>query len=403
MAVLGAAALLVGVAIYLLGVTRVGGGGLDFPVLYEMGRGIAFGKDVYTTYDTQYYSERYGSTQYGMFYPPSTGVAVLPLSLLPYPAAMWAFTLLTLFVVVFGVRQLFRIRPEVTPPSLWLFAAALVLASASMRWGAMLLQVAPLVFGLLCAFVGALHRGKPKVAIAIAMLVLCLKVTLAAPLLGLLFIYRRFAAVASIIGAWLAITVAGFWRLGPDSFAGYRANVAHLEDITNISSPDPWRPIALPRLDWVSLGYGLTESMIMARVISVGLAGLFGLWLLREWLRSEKAATPRNTALFLPALVCLNSCALYHHQYDAIMFFAPVFVVWLFLERRITPAVLLCLPLLVMIVALPIGKVQNVMQQWLGLFGVGLLKLSFPVAFTLALVGSMLNLSKHLKSPAKPA
>jgi hypothetical protein len=401
MALLGPAALLVGLTICVLGVVRVGGGGLDFPVLYEMGRGVALGNDVYTTYDTQYYIDRYGSTQYGMFYPPSTGVAVLPLSLLPYPAAMWSFTILMLVAVVLGIREIFRMRPEAVPPSAWYLAAALVLSSAAMRWGAMLLQVAPLIFGLLCLFIGALHRGRSKLAIAIAMLVLCLKVTLAAPFLGLLCIYRKFAAVAALLASWVVINAVGFWRMGPASFSGYRSNIAHLEDITNISSPDPWRPVALPRLDWVSLGYGLTQNLSVARALNYTLAAGFGLWLLREWLRNSKVISPRNTALFLPVLICLNSCALYHHQYDAIMFFAAAFVVWTCLERRVTAAVVLCVPLLVMIVALPIGKVQNLLQQWLGLFGVGLLKLSFPVAFTLALIGSMLNLSRHALEKAK--
>jgi hypothetical protein len=398
---LGVTALLVGLTIWLLGVVRVDGGGLDFPVLYEMGRGVVNGTDVYSTFDARYYFDKYGVTQYGMFYPPSTGIAILPLALLPYPVAMWSFAVLTLLAIVFGVRELFRIRPGAVPQSAWYFATGLVLASAAMRWGAMLLQLAPLVFGLLCLFIAGLHRGRPKLAVGIAMLVLCFKVTLALPFVGLLAIYRRFGAAFAMAGAWIAINAVGFWRFGSASFAGYRKNIAILEDISQISSPDPWRPVALPRLDWMSLCYGITRDLTVARVLSLILAVTCGLWLLREWLRNSKQPTPTNTALFLPALVCLNSCAVYHHQYDAVMFFAPVFVAWICLERRITPALVLCLPLLVMIVALPIGKVQDLLQQWLGLFGVGLLKLSFPVAFTLALLGSMLNLSSHaLDKPA---
>jgi hypothetical protein len=393
MPLLGISALAIGLTICVLGIVRVGGGGLDFPVLYEMGRGIAFGNDVYSTYDTQYYLEKYSCTQYGMFYPPSTGVVLLPLSLLPYAAAKWSFTVLTLLAVVFGVRELFRIRPGATPPSAWYIAAAVVLASAAMRWGAMLLQVAPLIFGLLCLFIAALHRNRPKLAVAIAMLVICLKMTLALPFVGLLAVYRRFGAAVAIAGSWVCINALGFWRLGHGSFAGYRKNVAMLEDMSQISSPDPWRPVALPRLDWVSLSYGVTQNLTLSRVISLALTTFFALWLFREWRRNSKTLTLRNTALFLPALVCLNSSAVYHHQYDAIMFFAPVFVGWLCLERRVTPAIALCAPLVLMIVALPIGKVQGLLQQSLGLFGVGLLKLSFPVAFTLALIGSMVNFS----------
>lgn len=392
---LGIFALIVGLTISVLSVVRVGGGGLDFPVLYETGRGIAFGTDVYTSFDAEYYRARYTVTQYGMFYPPSTGVAVLPLALLPYGVAKWSFTVLTLVVVIFGVRELFRLRPGAVGPSAWYIAAAVVLASAAMRWGAMLLQVAPLVFGLLCLFIAALHRARPRLAIGIAMFVLCLKVTLAPPFLGLLLVYRKFGAVFAMVTAWIGINAFGFWRFGPGSFAGYRSNVAVLEDINQISSPDPWRPVALPRLDWVSLGYGLTGNLPLSRILSAGLAVGFGLWIFREWLRGSPALTPRNTALFLPALVCLSSCGMYHHQYDAVMFFAPVFITWICLERRVTPALVLCAPLVLMILALPIGKVQDLLEHSLGLFGVGLLKLSFPVAFTLAMIGSTLHLSSH--------
>jgi hypothetical protein len=397
----GVAVLLLGLAISVYSIARGEKSGIDFPVLYEMGRGIAFGIDVYSTFDAKYYKEQYDVSQFGMFYPPSTGVAILPLALLPYPAARLVFTVLTLFTVVFGVRELFRIRPGAVSQAGWYVAAAIVLASAAMRWGAILLQVAPLVLGLLCWFVGALHRDRPKLAVAIAVFSLCLKMTLALPFLGLLAVYRRFGAAFAAVGIWIGVNALGFLRLGPDSFRGYRDNIAILEDIAHISSPDPWRPIALPRLDWVSLVYGVTENLTLSRVLNLVFAAVFALWLLREWLRSPKTLDPRTTALFLPPLVCLGLCVVYHHQYDAVSFFAPAFVVWIFLERRITPAVVLSAPLLLMIVALPIGKAQALLEQWFGLFGVGLLKLSFPIACTLALIGGMLNLSSRALEPQK--
>jgi len=280
--------------------------------------------------------------------------------------------------------------------------AGIVLMSAAMRWGMMLLQLAPIVLGLLCLFVVALHTGRPKLAMAIAMLVLWMKMTLAVPFLGLLGVYRRFGALFAVVASWLALNVFGFWRFGNNSFAGYRQNIALLEDITKISSPDPWRTVALPRLDWVSLAYGITLNLTLSRILSLVLGAVFALWLLRAWWSSSKTLTLENTALFLPALVCFGSAAVYHHQYDAVLFFAPALLAWVCLERRITLAALLCAPLLLMIVAMPIGKVQDVLLQWLGLFGVGLLKLSFPVVFTLALFGSMLNLSRRSRSaPAR--
>jgi glycosyl transferase family 87 len=368
------------------------GGGVDFPVLYVMGQSILDGTNVYLPAQTAAFRTDFGVSQFGVFYPPTTGFVVLPLALLPYSVARWAFAVIITVAIVLGIRALVRLANPEAPSAVWMIAAGVVLASSAMRWGMMLLQVAPLVLGLLCWFVSLLHRGKPRAAIAVALLAMSLKMTLAVPFLGLLALRRHFLGAASVIGAWATLNAIGFWRMGPGAFAHYQRSIGELEQIGHISSPDPWRPIALPRLDWVSLFYGITADLTFARAAALALTGVCFLCLAWHVLRTPRPHALRTTAAFLGATTCLGSLGVYHHQYDAILFFAPALLGLLLFDLKDRWGYLLIAPLMAMILVLPIGQAQAVLGGLLGLTGVGLLKLSFPVAFTLALIGCLLML-----------
>ena len=147
----------------------------------------------------------------------------------------------------------------------------------------------------------------------------------------------------------------------------------------------------MPRLDWTSLLYGLTGNLSASRLASLALAGLVSLWLLRAGLKIAEPNSLHSTALFLPPLVCLGSLCVYHHQYDACLFFAPALLSYFVLGRELRPrwALLLVAPILAMILVLPIGVAQKLANDALGVFGIGLLKLSFPIAVSLALLGSL--------------
>ena len=365
-------------------------GGVDFPVVYVMGQGILNGTNVYLPEQTAAFIRDYGVDQYGMFYPPATGFAALPFALLPYVVAKWTFAVVITALIVVGIRELVRLARPDAPPHLWMIAAGIVLASSAMRWGMMLLQVAPLVLGLLCVFVSLLHRGKTRAAVAVAIVAMALKMTLAGPFLGLLALRRHFVAAATVVAAWVTLNVIGFWRMGSGAFAHYQRNIGELEQLGHISSPDPWRPIALPRLDWVSLFYGVTGDLTFARGAAVAVAAACLLWLAWFALRTPRPRDLRTTAVFLGAATCLGSLGVYHHQYDAILFFAPALLGVLLFDPKFRWGYVLVAPLVAMILVLPIGQAQAVLVSTLGLTGVGLLKLSFPVAFTLALLGCFL-------------
>lgn len=380
--------------------------GVDFPVLYVMGEGVLRGVDVYVPGETAMFRERFNVSEFGMFYPPATGFALAPLALLPYSTAKWVWFLLIDAALVFGIRALVRTAAPSSKPHVWMSCAGIVLLSAAIRWGLMLLQAAPLVLGLLCLFVALLHGKRGAGVLAISVFVTSVKMTLALPFLGLLALHRRFGAVAASAGAWIALNALGFWRMGGGSFSGYRQNIAILEALDNISSPDPWRPIALPRLDWFYLIYGLSSNLRLARVLALAISAIVFLWLLREAMRDRSRPTLTRSALFLAPFVCFGSLCVYHHQYDACLFFAPALLACFLWPRRRAHfwVYVLFAPLLLEILFLPIGRVQSVLQSAWGLFGVGVLKLSFPVVVTLALVGSLLTLRLHdVEFDAPPA
>ena len=112
----------------------------------------------------------------------------------------------------------------------------------------------------------------------------------------------------------------------------------------------------------------------------------------------------RSTALFLPPLVCLGSLCVYHHHYDASLFFVPALLWGLVLARQGLPrwGAFMSAPLLAIILILPFGFAQNLASKLFGEHGIGLLKLSFPLALTAALVGSLALLFRGLRA-AEPA
>jgi Glycosyltransferase family 87 len=373
--------------------------GVDFAVLYRMGVGIASGENVYATPrdpDTPR-DERYiGQVT---VYPPATGFVALPLALLPYAVAKAVFYLISNLMLVLGVRAIVRLAMPQARNYVWLFAAGLVLFSAAIRWGMMLLQGAPFVCGLLCLFVAALHTDRPRLAGLIAALAVAFKMTLALPFLGLLLLHRRFAMLATSVGLWFGLNALGFLRMGSAALPTYQGNVKALEllgTVTNINAPDPWMGAALPRLDWVFLFYGLSRNLAVSWSAGLLCTGAVSLWLLREGLRTASPPSLPTTATFLAVLVCLGSLCVYHHQYDACLFLVPMLLACFGSEllRQPSWALLLTSPLALMLALLPIGMVQRMIESTSGSHSVGLLKLAFPVAFTLALSGSMIILER---------
>ncbi len=385
-----------------VGWIRAKNGGGDFKVLHLMGTGILTGTNVYKFNGFG----DVGQGILGMVYPPATGFSVVPLALLPYPIAKVSFFALSNLAIIVGVRSLVRFVSKDAPSYVWMFTVAAILLSAAIRWGIMLLQGAPLVLGLLCSFLVAFHTNRPRTAYALAVFATAFKMTLSIPFLGLLLLRRRFVAVGVAIGVWVLLNAIGFHRMGPDAFATYQANVRAFESLAvphNINAPDPWLGAALPRLDWVFLFYGLTKNLAVSRFANLACCGVTALYLAWEGWRTPSPSTVATSARFLVPLACLGSLCVYHHQYDACIFFAPL-ILFAFgpASLRKPPwAVWLAVPLAFMITLLPIGQVQKLIEITAGEHWVALLKLTFPVAITATLIGSLAMIKYGVDEPGE--
>jgi hypothetical protein len=407
---LGAALLLGGLSVgWKRTHTKMEGEGVDFAVLHVMAVGIARGVNVYDLNAHPEHRENVGGVAYPrgamglVVYPPVTGFPMLPLALMPFRTAklLW-FAILNLTLIL-GIRSLVRVVAPQAHAYVWLLSAGIIMVSAAIRWGMMLLQGAPFVLGLLCFFVAAVARGQKPLSLAIAVFATAFKMTLALPFVGLLLLQRRIGAAFASAGAWLAFNGLGFARMGTGALASYQRSIAGFDsstDPTNINSPDPWSGVSLPRLDWVYLFYGATGNLALSRFVSLACAAAVAAFLVREGWRMPREQSIERTALFLAPLVCLGSLCVYHHQYDVCLFFAPALLACLGPSSLHRPrwAVLLVVPLLLVMAALPIGAGENAALRAFGPPGIGLFKLIFPVVITLALAGSLVILRRSHES-----
>jgi len=398
---LGVGVLLLGVLSSALASRRLG---VDYASLHLMADGIANGTHIYDpAVQKELFATRYEiGAPPGMFYPPATGFAMLPFAFLPYRLGMLVWLALLVVAVVFGVRILLSlVAPKFA--SLWPLVAGLALLSASVRWGMTALQGAPLLLGLLCVLISALHTNRPRLALAVAVFATAFKITLAVPFLGLLLLRRRYTAVAAAVGGWVALNVAGFARIGGlAAYRTYQANMRVVEALGNINTPDPFEFKSIPRVDWTYLFHGLGHNLLVARVLSLLLAGVTALWLLREGRRARDPGALSVTTVFVTPLVCLGSLAVYHHHYDLSLLLVPLLLTLFGAARVRRPlrALWAMAPLLFLILLAPVGKAQSIMLQRFGMTGLGWVRLMFPLAVSLTLMGSLTVLRRRLDEAA---
>jgi len=374
--------------------------GVDFASLHAMGKAIVTRTDVYdTAWQRRAFPAEYGLVHPpGMFYPPATGFCLVPFGLLPYGLGKTLWILTLAVGVVAGVRQLVRLVLPNASSDVWMALGSAALLSAVMRWGLTPLQGAPLTFGLLCFFVSALVRGKPRLATAIAVFATAFKMTLALPFLALLALDKRWRSIALVGGSWLLLNVTGFWLMGPSALASYREAMLVVEAFFDINSPDPWFRYSIPRLDWKYLLYGLLHDINLAQQATLLLAAATASWLgwfcIRFW-RGRQPLSLEVVVPFLAAAVCLGSLCVYHHHYDASLFLAPALLLLHGPTRRSLPrrAWLMCLPLLAMLLLLPVATVYRILDRSLPAAAIGVFNLTFPLAMSLALGGSLVALS----------
>jgi hypothetical protein len=379
--------------------------GEDFGSLFVISKSILERFDIYnaTTVERVAAYRNYANSDWvpwGIFNPPSSGVALLPLALLPYEIAKVLYFILATTVLLGGMCRLMQLFTNGLQFGTQVLILGAVLCSAGARWGFFYLQQAPLIFGLLGLFLWELDKQRSVRAFAICTLAILLKFTLFLPFAGLSLIRGRRLLVAATITASVLANVVGFALIGgTDAVRGYRANMALFERPDQLNYPDFRAPNSMQRLDWPYLLNALSPDLSRSQIIALFLTALSAAWLLLEFYRVRRFADePSTTVAFLGPLVCLSLLSVYHHHYDAIALLGPVL---LYLGRPAEPSdrpliVLFVIPVILFVGLWPLEKSQQVVETLLGEGSAGGLKLIGALCVSLAFGVSLVLLRRFI-------
>jgi len=377
-------------------------GGGDFGPMHLMGVAVVRGLPIYDrAFQLQLFANgEYPGPPQGMFYPPATGVALLPLAWFSFRIAQHVWCGLTMLAIVFGVRALLKAaRPDLQPRA-WRFAAGFVMLSAGVRWGITPGQGAPLVLGLLCLFMAQLFNGNRWWAIAIAAFALAFKFTLAVPFLLLLLCFRNYRGLVLCAGTWVVSNAVGLYRVGGlTAMHDYKMNIATVEALGDINTPDPWAPISVPRTDLSYLAFGVLRNLPLARTLAQLACVVIAVVLIWLAWRLGPHPTLRQAFGYLLVGTCLGAAAVYHHHYDWAVLIAPLLLGCLLQERSGLKRTdwLLLSPMCAMLAFLPIALAQRLLIDAFGSRGVVLLNFSFPVLTLVGIGVGLLSLFSGLR------
>lgn len=384
--------------------------GEDFGHMLVVGKSFVEGLNVYTVEDLQsVYRDFTGTDSYtpwGVFYTPSSGMALLPLTFLPYQLAKITWFVLACGVLLGGVWQLMRVFvPDMATGYRVLVLGALMCTSAA-RWGFFYMQAAPLLFGLLCFFVVALHRKHAGIAFAIGAFAICLKFTLILPFMGMALLKKRLVMIIAICFIWGLVNVAGFARMGGmAAVSGYQEQMTRFNQVDQLNYPDFREPNSMQRTDWPYLlnapKVAIERSQMIGHVLSV--LALF--WLCFQMYRlRDRVDDPTTEIMMLGPLVCLSLLSVYHHHYDSIALFGPL-IGYLALPNRKEHLGWIGAFSVPVVLFAGIYQIQQFQVAVDAVFGEGssiYLKLMGVVCVNIAFIASLVLLQKHVNRASAP-
>ena len=342
--------------------------GADYLSMYLLARSIATRQNIYSpdAYVPAFSKEYPGRSAPGIYYPPSTGLVLLPLGLLSYPLSSLAWFALLVVSVAWTTRELLRLFAPKLDTGLWLLVSGLVLLTACMRWNMYALQGAPLIYSGLGLFVVALHRSQTRTLFLLTCFMLCFKATFALPLFGLLLLYRHYRLGVTALLVWVVLNAIGFFCLGHGSFAAFRQGMAEMEAPGGLNSPNPWEMISVMRLDWVYLACGIGANLFLARLLNGVLTAIVGIWLLMQTRRLRFHAVDLNTTtVFLLPWTCLTLLCVYHHHYDSAPLLIPLLMLFCRRKSLLIPEGTrwLLLPAALYMLLYPIAPVNSLLMR----------------------------------------
>jgi hypothetical protein len=231
-------------------------------------------------------------------------------------------------------------------------------------------------------------------AYASTALVFAIKPTLCVPLVLLFVLHRRYRPLLLAIGTNVVLNIIGFLRYGGfAAVTAYRAGTATLEVRGGVNTPDFWERVSIPRVDWTYLGTGLTGNFNFARVVALLVGGALCLFLLLACLRTAQPPSLVDSCRIMLAGTFVGLVMAYHHHYDLTMLIPGLLLAFLLRRelgltwnRWVTWSFA---PLVLMMLFLPVGWTPNQAFRLIGDRGPGLFNVTFPLATTFGLAGSL--------------
>ncbi len=325
------------------GTLRATQNGHDLQILYAGAASWVDGGDPYTANDSLYALEARGgqanqpsaNEYFRLLYPPTTFVAVAPLTYLSWSSARNLVAVLNtaaVILVALGVLRMACCRKRLHPLEAS-FLVAIVLAFAPSMTSLALGQPAPIVTCIgLWACIFARRDGTPASALgsgAVLGWAFLVKPQLAAAFCLFLLIDRRWTGAAAALGVVSLGLVASVLRLegsSPRWLANWRSNVTGFRGLgehpwinavgsSGTDNPMAWQLIHLEPL-LIRLGSDPEFAGRWAVLFAALLAGIASVRALRN-------PRPDRGLLLLSGLVVCQLLVGYHRTYDAVAMLVP--------------------------------------------------------------------------------
>jgi hypothetical protein len=303
--------------------------GADLAQLYMSAWLLREGKNVYD-FKVQHdgYMRHIGEvTTWGHFYPPASAVALLPATVIPYPAARELWFALGIVVMLYGLWRFMAAFLPRWDRSVRVLVLGLVMCSACVRWGFKVGQPVSLVVGLLAIFLVEFRTGRSWLALLCAAIGGSIKVTFGMPFVLMALALRHFKMAATLVAIWGTMNVIGLYGMGgPKIIADYRANMATFERADQLNYPDPRGYNSLARTDWPYLLNAISPNFPRNNLIGHVLSLACLAWLGLEVVRAKPSLLSEDIPMLALTgpVAALSMLSVYHHHYDLGLMLVPL-------------------------------------------------------------------------------